>query len=181
MRHTDWDELQARVRLKFENRTGPVRAARTASTGLNSQLAVILDIHTGAVFVKGLPLDHPGAVRQEREAMINLYVRPVPRCCYGTSKPSVGISRYSVHPRRPPRRLPPRLPRPAARHRRHAPTCGDQLPRPAGEATPGHRSEAENRTCSLLVVTHGHAVCCHARARGRGRRSRCSSLWIPSN
>ena len=65
MRHTDWDELEAPVRLEFENRTGPVRAARTASTGLNSQLAVILDTHTGAVFVKGLPLDHPGAVRQE--------------------------------------------------------------------------------------------------------------------
>ncbi len=74
MRHTDWDELEAPVRLAIEDRTGPVRAARTVSTGLNSQLAVILDTDAGTVFVKGLPLAHPGAVRQEREAMINPHV-----------------------------------------------------------------------------------------------------------
>jgi hypothetical protein len=31
----------------------------------------------GTVFVKGLPLGHPGAVRQQREAAINPYVRAV--------------------------------------------------------------------------------------------------------
>jgi hypothetical protein len=31
----------------------------------------------GTVFIKGLPLDHPGAVRQQREAVINPYVRAV--------------------------------------------------------------------------------------------------------
>jgi len=73
--HTDWDELEAPVRLAIEARTGRVHTARTASTGLNSQLAVVLDTDAGGVFVKGLRADHPGAVRQEREAMINPHVR----------------------------------------------------------------------------------------------------------
>jgi hypothetical protein len=77
VRHTEWHELDPPVRLAIENRTGPVRATRTARMGMNSQLAVILDTDTGTVFDKGLPVDHPGAVRQEREAMINPYERPV--------------------------------------------------------------------------------------------------------
>ena len=60
VRHIDWDELEAPVRLAIEARTGPVRAARTANAGRNSQLAAVLDTDTGTVFVKGLPLDHPG-------------------------------------------------------------------------------------------------------------------------
>jgi hypothetical protein len=74
VRHTDWDELEAPVRLAIEARTGRVRAVRTVSAGLNSQLAVVLDTSTGWVFVKGLRADHPGVVRQGREAMINPYV-----------------------------------------------------------------------------------------------------------
>ncbi len=77
MRHIDWHELDAPVRLAIEARTGRVRAARTASAGLNSQLAVILDTDASAVFVKGLPLDHPGVVRQGREAMINGHLRGI--------------------------------------------------------------------------------------------------------
>ncbi len=71
------DELEVPVRLAIEARTGRMHAARTASTGLNSQLAVVLDTDAGIVFIKGLRADHPGAVRQGREAMINPHVRAV--------------------------------------------------------------------------------------------------------
>ena len=77
VRFTHWEELGAPVRLAIEARTGPVRAVRTVSEGRSSQLAVVLHTDAGAVFVKGLPRDHPGAIRQEREAMINPHVRSV--------------------------------------------------------------------------------------------------------
>lgn len=77
MRHIDWDELEVPVRLAIEARTGEVRGARTASAGLNSQLALVLDTDAGTVFVKGLRADHPGVVRQGREAVINAHVRAV--------------------------------------------------------------------------------------------------------
>jgi len=77
VRHTDWDELEAPVRLAVEARTGRVRAVRAVNAGLNSQLAVALDTDAGWVFVKGLRVDHPGVVRQGREAMINPFVRAV--------------------------------------------------------------------------------------------------------
>jgi hypothetical protein len=77
VRHTDWDELEVPVRLAIEARTGRVHTARTASTGLNSQLAVVLDTDAGVVFIKVLSADHPGAVRQGREAMINAHIRAV--------------------------------------------------------------------------------------------------------
>jgi hypothetical protein len=44
---------------------------------LNSQLAAEHYTDAGWVFVKGLRVDHPGVVRQGREAMINPYVRAV--------------------------------------------------------------------------------------------------------
>jgi len=71
---TDWDELNQAVRDLVQARTGPVRAARTVSAGLNSQLAAVLDTAEGSPFIKGLRSDHPGVVRQQREAMINPYV-----------------------------------------------------------------------------------------------------------
>ncbi|HWE90165.1 MAG TPA: aminoglycoside phosphotransferase [Pseudonocardiaceae bacterium] len=52
-------------------------AARTASAGLNSEIAAFLRTPAGTVFVKGRPVDHPGAVTQRREAAINSYVRSV--------------------------------------------------------------------------------------------------------
>ena len=54
-----------------------MHTARTADAGLNSQLAAVLDTEAGTVFVKGLRVDHPGVVRQGREAMINPFVRSV--------------------------------------------------------------------------------------------------------
>jgi hypothetical protein len=47
------------------------------TAGLNSQLAAVLETTAGPVFVKGLRTDHPGVVRQYREAMINPYVLPL--------------------------------------------------------------------------------------------------------
>ena len=77
MEHTDWDDLDTKVRDAIEQRTGQVHRARTATAGLNSQLALILDTPHGTVFIKGLPAGHPGIVRQHREAMINPHVLPV--------------------------------------------------------------------------------------------------------
>ena len=77
MEHTDWDGLDALVREAIERRTGTVHRVRTATAGLNSRLALVLDTGSGSVFVKGLPADHPGAARHEREAMINAHVSAV--------------------------------------------------------------------------------------------------------
>jgi hypothetical protein len=74
VQHTDWNDLSQAVRDLVEARTGPVRAARTVPAGLNSQLAAVLDTENGPLFIKGLRTDHPGVVRQRREAMINPYV-----------------------------------------------------------------------------------------------------------
>lgn len=74
MQHTDWDDLSQPVRDLIQAQAGPVLGARTAPAGLNSQLAVVLDTAGGQVFVKGLRTDHPGVVRQHREAMINPHV-----------------------------------------------------------------------------------------------------------
>ena len=90
VRHTDWDELEIPARHATEVRTGPVRASRKTTTSLKSQLAVVLDTDAGTVSVKGLPLDHPGTVRQEREAMINLHVRSVAHNYRGTNGPQAG-------------------------------------------------------------------------------------------
>lgn len=83
MEHTDWDNLDAPVREAIERRTGPVHRARTATAGLNSQLALILDAVSGPVFVKRLPISHPGVVRQHREAMINSHITLVAPGCSG--------------------------------------------------------------------------------------------------
>jgi hypothetical protein len=75
--YTDWGELDAPVQEAIESRTGAVHRARPVVAGLDSCLALVLDTASGPVFVKGLPAEHPGAVRQEREAMINPHVSPV--------------------------------------------------------------------------------------------------------
>jgi hypothetical protein len=71
LRRTDWNDLSLAVRDLVEARTGPVRAARTVTAGLNSQLAAVLDTENGPLFLKGLRTDHRGVARQRREAMIN--------------------------------------------------------------------------------------------------------------
>jgi hypothetical protein len=70
-----WNDLSQAVRDLVQARTGPVLAARTVSAGLvNSHLAAVLDTINSPLFVKGLRTDHPGVVRQHREAMINPHV-----------------------------------------------------------------------------------------------------------
>jgi hypothetical protein len=75
--HTAWEALDERVRRAVTRRTGIVTSARTATAGFQSDIAVLLGTETGAVFLKGIRSDHPGAIRQHREAMINPVVRPV--------------------------------------------------------------------------------------------------------
>lgn len=99
MDHTDWDELPAAVRDAIQDRTGLVRTARTATAGLNSQIALILHTDSGPVFVKGLPAAHPGAVRQAREAMINPYVRTLaPRLLWHTEQAGWNLLAFDYIP-----------------------------------------------------------------------------------
>jgi hypothetical protein len=77
VQHTDWNDLSQAVRDLVEAHTGPVLAARTVSAGLNSHLAAVLETVDGPLFVKGVRTDHPGVVRQQREAMINPHVLPL--------------------------------------------------------------------------------------------------------
>ena len=74
LQRSDWNDLSQAVRDLVQARTGPVLAARTVPAGLNSHLAAVLDTIDGPLFVKGVRTDHPGVVRQHREAMINPYV-----------------------------------------------------------------------------------------------------------
>ena len=77
LRRSDWNDLSQAVRDLVQARTGPVLAARTVPAGLNSHLAAVLDTIDGPLFIKGVRTDHPGVVRQHREAMINPYVQPL--------------------------------------------------------------------------------------------------------
>jgi len=75
--HIDWDDLDKEVRHAIQARTGPASGVRSASAGLNSEIAVFVDTPSGTTFVKGLRSDHRGVVRQHREAAINPFVRSV--------------------------------------------------------------------------------------------------------
>jgi hypothetical protein len=59
----------ARCGHAIEARTGPVRASRQATAGLNSTLGLILDADVGSVFVKDLPADHPMQRKDIRVAL----------------------------------------------------------------------------------------------------------------
>ena len=52
MQHTDWNDLSQAVRDLVQAHTGPVRADRTLSAGMNSQLAAVLETADGPLFVK---------------------------------------------------------------------------------------------------------------------------------
>lgn len=100
MEHTDWDGLDVPVREAIERRTGTVHRARTAGAGLNSQLALILDAALGRIFVKGLPISHPGVVRQHREAMINSHVTSVaPRLLWQAEEAGWNLLAFDYIPR----------------------------------------------------------------------------------
>lgn len=69
-------EVPADVLAVIEKHTGPVLEAEPVPTGLNSEIAARIRTATGAVFVKGLRLEHPRAWTQEREAAIAPHVTP---------------------------------------------------------------------------------------------------------
>src|SRR6266550_31722 len=77
MPRVHWNDLPVGVRSAVEEQLGSVQAAGTAAEGLNSEFAAFLRTAAGTVFAKGRPADHPGAVTQRREAMINPYVLDV--------------------------------------------------------------------------------------------------------
>jgi hypothetical protein len=77
MQRTDWADLPHALRSVIESRTGTVVAAASASEGQNSEVAAFLDTVSGKVFIKGLRADHPRVWTQQREAMVNPYVRHV--------------------------------------------------------------------------------------------------------
>lgn len=71
-----WDDLPLAARDAVEQRTGPVLRADTAEAGANSGIAATVHTAAATLFVKGLPLAHPQARTQQREAAINLYLPP---------------------------------------------------------------------------------------------------------
>ncbi|MEV6981732.1 hypothetical protein AB0M95_10810 [Sphaerisporangium sp. NPDC051017] len=66
----DWGSAPDEVRRAVEALTGPVHAAVTASAGRNAQLAAMLDVPGGKVFVKAMPRAHRGAFTLANEARI---------------------------------------------------------------------------------------------------------------
>ncbi|GAA3743073.1 hypothetical protein HDA32_003196 [Spinactinospora alkalitolerans] len=65
-----WADLPDKVRAAVVEHTGPVTKVKAARGGLNSGIAATVHSLDGAVFVKGLPLGHPQAWTQDREAAI---------------------------------------------------------------------------------------------------------------
>lgn len=63
-----WDELPGTLKEAISAHTGPVTAGHAVTAGQNSPLAAIAETVSGAVFVKGLPSDHPRVKTQAREA-----------------------------------------------------------------------------------------------------------------
>lgn len=78
MARIDFQDLPAEVRAAISAFTGTIDAATTVSGGSNSAIAARLQTQQGAVFVKGIALDHPQARTQKREAAINPHL---PRAC----------------------------------------------------------------------------------------------------
>lgn len=79
MLRTDWYQLPLGARSAIEAQAGTVLNATTASSeGLNSEVAVALQLENGKkIVLKGLRVDHPGVVTQHREAMIAPFVGDV--------------------------------------------------------------------------------------------------------
>ncbi|MFC5188064.1 protein kinase family protein [Actinomadura harenae] len=73
IQRVNWEDL----RHLIEQHTGPVCHAQPVSEGRNSEVAVIVRTDSGTTFVKGLREDHPRAWTQERERLVNPYVRPI--------------------------------------------------------------------------------------------------------
>ncbi|MEU0786884.1 aminoglycoside phosphotransferase [Streptomyces sp. NPDC006173] len=70
-------ELPDAVRSLVEKASGPITDIGIVEAGLNSSIAARVRTGKRTLFVKGLPLDHPRAWTQNREADIAPYVRDV--------------------------------------------------------------------------------------------------------
>lgn len=138
-----WDYLPAQARRAVEQHTGPIERAETAAAGANSGIAATLHTATGNLFVEGVPSEHPQARTQQREADIAPTCPPPAPACCGAYRQRAGTS-SATNAHQPPRRLLPRVPRPAP-HR--------QRSRRAPEHTlPEHRTQqhAEQRWAPYL-------------------------------
>ncbi|MBU7597623.1 aminoglycoside phosphotransferase [Streptomyces sp. P38-E01] len=71
MRRSNWHDLPPAARAAVEHHVGPVKEAMTVPAGANSGIAALVHASDGAVFIKGVPVDHPQARTQDREAAIN--------------------------------------------------------------------------------------------------------------
>jgi hypothetical protein len=98
----DWPDLPASARALVEKHVGQVGDFRTIGTGLNSEIATVLDTVTSRVFLKGVPLARKTlAACQRREAAVNPAVLAV-----RLEPPGVRVRRLAQ------RRLPARFARP---------------------------------------------------------------------
>lgn len=78
----NWED----VRKPVEKETGPIRTVKHVSEGRNSEISVIVRTDNEAIFVKGRKTDHPQAWTQDRERIINPYVRHIsPRLKWSSS------------------------------------------------------------------------------------------------
>jgi hypothetical protein len=71
-----WDDLPLDASRAVEEQTGPIHHAETVAEGRNSGIAVTAHTAGPTQFVKGIPLDHPQARTQQREAAVNPYLPP---------------------------------------------------------------------------------------------------------
>ncbi|MFD8967474.1 aminoglycoside phosphotransferase [Streptomyces sp. NPDC059568] len=69
-----WDDLPLDARRAVEEQTGLIQRAETAAAGANSGIAATVRTADSALFVKGVPIDHPQVRTQQREAAINPYL-----------------------------------------------------------------------------------------------------------
>ncbi|MFI0718422.1 aminoglycoside phosphotransferase [Streptomyces sp. NPDC021224] len=76
MSRVPFEQLPAEVRRAVADKTGAVHQAMTAPGGMNSGIASVLDTDSGAVFVKGVPTDHPQVGAQHREAAVAPHLPP---------------------------------------------------------------------------------------------------------
>ncbi|MFI5532001.1 hypothetical protein ACIA8O_26055 [Kitasatospora sp. NPDC051853] len=71
MARTEWDQLPIEAQRAVEALTGTVVKAQSAETGVNSAFASLLRTASGAVFVKAVPTDAPGAWVYRHESEVS--------------------------------------------------------------------------------------------------------------
>ncbi|MDI3424118.1 aminoglycoside phosphotransferase [Streptomyces luteolus] len=72
-----FDLLPDGLRTAIEKQAGPVQQVHTIDAGFNSAISARVTTEQGAVFLKGLPADHPRIETLHREIVINAHVTHV--------------------------------------------------------------------------------------------------------